>query len=78
MRQALDIGGRLMRTTKVNTEVAQYLMRQSFEEGFRAAGGSGKSRLNPSKGKWFDYWVQSKTRAMLIANGVITGQEGYK
>lgn len=68
-----------MKVTKVDVNVAQYLMRQAFEEGFRAAGGSrGVSNINPDKGAWFDKWITSKTRAMLVANGVISGQEGYK
>lgn len=64
--------------TKIDAGVAQYLMRQAFEEGYRAAGGSGVSSANPDKGKWFDHWLTSKTRAMLVANGIIDGTEGYK
>lgn len=67
-----------MRTTKVDAEVAQYFMRQAFEEGFRAAGGSGRSKLDPGKGKWFDHWVQSQTRAVLVANGLISEKVTYK
>ncbi len=63
---------------KVNVDIAQYLMRQAFEEGYRSAGGVGKSSINPVKGKWFDHWISSQTRAVLVANGIIDGTEGYK
>lgn len=47
----------------------QWQARNSFEEAYRMAGGGDE---------WRDAWLQSKGRARLIANGVITGQEGYK
>lgn len=66
------------RLSKVNVNIAQYFMRQSFEEGFRSAGGSGISETNPNKGKWFDYWMTSQTREILVANGVISGDDNWR
>lgn len=64
---------------KINVEIAQYLMRQAFEEGFRLADNDrGQSSINPQKGKWFDYWLSSQTRATLVANGVISGKEDFR
>lgn len=58
--------------SKIDAGVAQYFMRQAFEEGYRAAnGGDGRSKINPDKGQWFDHWVTSQTRAVLVANGLI-------
>lgn len=62
-----------VKPTKVNAGIAQYLMRQAFEEGFRAVYGD-----TATKEAWFPHWLASQTRAMLIANGLITGKEGYK
>lgn len=68
-----------MKPTKIDINAAQYYMRQAFEEGFRAAGGNrGQSVISPERGKWFDSWVVSKTRATLVSNGAIDGTEGYK
>jgi hypothetical protein len=54
-------------------------MRQSYEEGFRAAGGSSeRSEMNPRKGKWFDFWLNSKTRKTLVDNGIISGEETWR
>jgi hypothetical protein len=57
----------------------QWEVRSAFERGYRAAGMSnGQSAINPNKGKWFDHWMNSKSRAFLVANGLMTGDEGYK
>lgn len=78
-RKVTDIGGKSMRVKKINVDIAQYLIRQAFEEGFRYADSErGQSKSNPEKGKWFDAWVISQTRAMLVANGVIDKEVGYK
>lgn len=67
------------RITKIDVGIAQYLMRQAYEEGFRSAGGGrGVSKINPNKGAWFDGWVVSQTRAMLVANGIIDQEVTYK
>jgi hypothetical protein len=58
---------------KVNADIAQYYMRQAFEEGYRAAHGG-----KVTKADWFPHWLKSQTRAVLVANGLITGLEGYK
>ena len=64
---------------KIDAEIAQYYMRQAFEEGYRAATTNAeKSIIDPKKGKWFDHWLTSQTRAVLVENGLITGLEGYK
>ena len=68
-----------MKIKKINVEIAQFFMRQAFEEGFRAAGGlRGISRTNPNKGRWFDSWMKSKTRSMLVENGVISGDDAWR
>jgi len=57
----------------------QWEVRQAFENGYRAAKQDrGQSKMNPEKGEWFDHWIISKSRAFLLANGLITGDEGYK
>ena len=68
-----------VKPSKVSAEIAQYYMRQAFEEGFRMARPSGeRSNVDPKKGEWFDHWLGSRTRAELVQNGLITGFEGYK
>lgn len=69
----------MSKITKIDIDLAQYYMRQGFEEGFRAANGDrGHSTINPEKGQWFDHWLLSKTRAMLVANGVISGKDKWR
>ena len=63
---------------KVSADIAQYYIRQAFNEGYNAAHPRGQSSIDPKKGKWFDHWLQSQTRRVLVENGLITGLEGYK
>jgi hypothetical protein len=57
----------------------QWEVRAAFEAGYTAAGvDRGQSLANPSKGKWFDHWIVSKSRAFLVTNGLMTGDEGFK
>lgn len=57
----------------------QWEVRAAYEDGYTAAGvGQGQSVVNPMKGKWFDHWVNSKSRAFLIENNLMTGDENYK
>ena len=64
---------------KVSTEFTQWAIRNAFEEGYRAAKNErGMSVFNPNKGKWFDAWVTSKARAMLVTAGVINSEVTYK
>ena len=65
----------IARPTKIRADVAQYYMRQAFEEGFRAAY---HGHIRPTKDMWFHHWLASQTRGVLVANGLITGKEGYK
>jgi hypothetical protein len=67
-----------LKIRKVSADVAQYYIRQAFNEGYNAANGRGQSQIDPKKGKWFDHWMTSRTRQTLIENGLITGLEGYK
>lgn len=62
-----------VKVRKVNADIAQYYMRQGFEEGFRAAS-SGPVK----KADWFPHWLKSQTRAVLVANGLITNKDWYK
>lgn len=65
--------------TKIDIDLAQYYIRQGFEEGFLAASGNrGQSKVTPEKGTWFDHWLLSRTRAMLVANGVISGKDKWR
>ena len=63
---------------KVSADIAQYYIRQAYNEGYNAANPRGQSSIYPNKGKWFDHWMQSQTRKVLVHNGLITGNEGYK
>lgn len=57
----------------------QWEVRAAFEAGWIASGADrGQSRFDPKKGKWFDHWIMSQSRALLVANGLMTGDEGYK
>lgn len=57
----------------------QWEVRAAFEAGYTAANiGRGKSAINPTKGAWFDHWINSKSREFLIANNLMTGEETYK
>lgn len=60
-------------------QLLQLEVRAAFEAGYTAASSDrGQSVINPKKGKWFDYWINSKPRAFLIANGIITGEDDYR
>lgn len=68
-----------MKTTKVSTDIVQWAVRNAFEEGYRAAvGDRGVSIINAEKGKWFDAWARSKSREMLVLNGIIDEEVTYK
>jgi len=57
----------------------QWEVRAAFEAGYTAAGGDRRQSVNrPEKGKWFDEWLVSKSRAFLVANGLMAGDEGWK
>ena len=57
----------------------QWEIRAAYEAGYTASGvDRGQSAINPQKGKWFDHWLMSKSRAFLVSNGLMTGEEGYK
>jgi hypothetical protein len=62
-----------MRVSKIDAQLAQYYMRQAFEEGYRAA-----DQSSVTKEDWFPHWCNSQTRDVLLRNGLITGLEGYK
>jgi hypothetical protein len=65
--------------SKIDIGLASYYMRQGFEEGFLAASGDrGQSKVNPEKGMWFDHWLLSRTRAMLVSSGVISGKDTWR
>lgn len=69
----------MTRVTKVSTDIVQWLVRNSFEEAFIAANPyQGQSKANPKYGAWFDAWLESEARAMLVANGVISGSEDWR
>lgn len=60
-------------------QLMQWEIRAAFEAGYMACNHErGKSTINHSKGKWFDHWINSKSRAFLVANNLMTGDEGYK
>ena len=57
----------------------QWEVRAAYEAGYTAANSDrGQSTINPKKGKWFDHWLNSKPRAFLIANNIITGEDDYR
>lgn len=57
----------------------QWEIRTAYEAGYTASGvDRGQSSINPEKGKWFDHWINSKSRAFLIANDIISGEDEYR
>ena len=57
----------------------QWEIRNAFELGYRAAKPArGVSRMDPEKGEWFDHWIISKPRAMLVNSGVISGTDTFR
>ena len=56
----------------------QWEIRRAFELGFAANGPRGKSKVDPKKGAWLDAWLMSQCRQFLLANNLMTGDEGYK
>lgn len=68
-----------MKTSKVNAQLVAYYVRQAFEEGYRSNGGcNGKSTESPSKGKWFDHWLNCDARQVLVENGLINQEDDYR
>ena len=57
----------------------QWAVRAAYEEGWRDGGGDPvKSPHNePPKG-WRASWLGSSARAMLVRNGMISGDDGWK
>lgn len=69
----------MSRITKVNTDVVQWVVRNAFEQGFRASNPYPlKSQVNPNYDAWFDAWLKSDARAMLVANGIIGEEDGFR
>lgn len=57
----------------------QWEVRAAYEAGYIASGADrGQSQTNCAEGKWFDHWINSRSRAFLVVNGLMTGNEGYK
>jgi hypothetical protein len=57
----------------------QWEVRAAFEAGYTASGvDRGKSKLNKTKGAWFDHWIASKSRAFLVNNGIISGKDDFR
>lgn len=60
-------------------ERLQWEIRNSFYLGYHAAKPEqGRSKMNPEKAEWFDHWIISKPRAMLVNYGVISGADTYR
>lgn len=57
----------------------QWEVRNAYYLGFTAADPErGQSNINPQKGKWFDHWLLSKPRQMLVGWGVISEKDDYR
>ena len=74
-----------MRPDYLNDPVFQRLqweVRSAFEQGFRAGaksyGGKVPNALFGGEPAWRPYWLESRARAFLLANGLIAGDEGFK
>lgn len=55
--------------TKVSVDHVQWVARLGFEDGFKASG---------ADGNWFDAWAVSKTRQLLVDNGMIEKEVTYR
>lgn len=60
-------------------DFVQWLVRASFEAGWRAAGGDDvhSHHSEPAKG-WRGAWLQSEQRAILVRQGIISGQDTWR
>lgn len=57
----------------------QWEVRRAFEEGWRAAGGNPEQSPHYEQPRgWRLAWLNSKSRAFLVVNNLISGQDGYK
>lgn len=57
----------------------QWEVRNAYCLGYTAAKpGRGQSKINPEKGEWFDHWLLSKSRQMLVNWGVISEKDTYR
>lgn len=60
-------------------ERLQWEVRNAYYLGYHAAKPEqGRSKMNPEKAEWFDHWILSKPRAMLVNWGVIGANDGYR
>lgn len=66
-------------TRLMRPEIVQWLVRFSFETAWRAAGGDPvDSPHDQEPVGWRAAWLKSEPRAILVRNGVISGQDGYR
>lgn len=57
----------------------QWEIRNAYYLGYEAAKpDQDRSKLNPEKKEWFDHWVLSKPRAMLVNWGIISPNDTYR
>lgn len=60
-------------------ERLQWEIRNAYFLGYSAAKPEqDRSRMNPEKAEWFDHWIISKPRAMLVNWGIISGNDSYR
>jgi len=65
--------------SNINPDVVQWLVRSSFEEAWKMAGGSQeKSPNDQSPAGWRLAWMNSKARDVLVRNGMISGKDTWK
>lgn len=65
--------------SNINPDVVQWLVRSSFEEGWRAAGGSQERSPHDQEPRgWRLAWMNSKARDVLVRNGMISGKDAWK
>lgn len=59
--------------------LVQWSHRAGYEEAWRKAGGDPeRSNHNDEPVGWRAEWMKSETRAVLIRNGLLTGEDRYK
>jgi len=57
----------------------QYKFRQAFEEGWRMAGGDPlRSPWNKEPVGWRKAWIESQSRAWLVENQIISGDDLWR
>lgn len=67
------------RAKSFDPERVQWLVRSSFEEAWRIAGGDpAQSPHDQTPVGWRAAWMKSNARSILVRSGIISGQDNYR